>query len=185
MKSKKEIRKNIIDIRDKINSTEKKILDSEIINNFINSYEYKEAKVIFSYIGFGSEINTKIIINDALKKGKIVCVPKVKGKEMLIIKISSLDNLVKSNYGILEPVGNETNINIIDLDLIIMPGVAFDKFKNRIGYGGGYYDKLLYNSNISAYKIALAYDFQVLESIYSENHDIKVDKIITEKRVIK
>lgn len=185
MNNKRDIRRYILDKRNKISNIEKEKLDNEIIYKFINSDEYNESKVIFSYIGFGSEIDTEIIIKDALNKGKTVCVPKVKGKDMLLIKINSLNNLIRSNYGILEPSENESNMNIKDLDLIIMPGVAFDKFKNRIGYGGGYYDRLLCSSNVNINKVVLAYDFQVLEHISTEEHDIKVDKIITEKRIIK
>lgn len=184
IENKKLIRKNIIKKRDDINRVGKEKLENEIIAKFINGDEYKNAKIIFSYIGFGSEINTKVIIKDALNKGKVVYVPKVKGREMLLIKIDSLENLVTSSYGILEPIGDKSDLDVNKLDLIIMPGVAFDKMKNRIGYGGGYYDRFLINKNIKAHKIALAYDFQILENIKVEEHDIKVDKIITERRII-
>lgn len=181
---KKELRKEIIKKRDELDCTEKTIKDKKIIEKLKDTKEYKEAKGIFVYIGFGSEINTKILIEDALGDGKEVCVPKVIKKDMVFIKINSLENLVTSSYGILEPVGDKNNFNVDNLGLIIMPGLAFDKQGNRLGYGGGYYDKFLSNNKINVKKIALAYDFQILDKVPSEEHDIKVDSIITEEKEI-
>ncbi|MBP1890091.1 5-formyltetrahydrofolate cyclo-ligase [Clostridium moniliforme] len=181
---KKEIRKSIIGKRNKIKNKDKTSMDNKIIESFKKEDSYKKARGIFIYIGFGSEINTKVIIEDALKKGKEVYVPKVKGKEMLLIKIDSLENLVTSSYGILEPIGDNNNFDVDKLDLLVMPGVAFDNSGNRIGYGGGYYDRFLEKNKTNAEKIALAYEFQILNSINNEKHDVKVDKIITEERII-
>ena len=181
---KKEIRKSIIEKRNKIKNKDKTSMDKKIIESFKKEDSYKKARGIFIYIGFGSEINTKVIIEDALKKGKEVYVPKVKGKEMLLIKIDSLENLVTSSYGILEPIGDNNNFDVDKLDLLVMPGVAFDNSGNRIGYGGGYYDRFLEKNKTNAEKIALAYEFQILNSINNEKHDVKVDKIITEERII-
>lgn len=103
---------------------------------------------------------------------------------MVFIKINSLENLVTSSYGILEPVGDKSNFNVDNLGLIVMPGLAFDKQGNRLGYGGGYYDKFLSSNKIDNKKIALAYDFQVLDKVPSEKHDIKIDSIITEDNEI-
>lgn len=181
---KKELRKEIIKKRDELDCIEKIIKDKKIIEKLKDTKEYKEAKGIFVYIGFGSEINTKILIEDALKDGKEVYVPKVIKKEMVFIKINSLENLVTSSYGILEPIGDKSNFNVDNLGLIVMPGLAFDKQGNRLGYGGGYYDKFLSSNKIDAKKIALAYDFQVLDKVPSEEHDIKIDSIITEDKEI-
>ncbi len=181
---KKETRKNIIKERDNLNTETKKSMDNKIIEKLIMSETYKRARGIFIYIGFGSEINTKIIIQDALKSEKEVYVPKVIKKDMILIKIDSLENLVTSSYGILEPIGDKSDFDVNKLDLIIMPGVAFDEMCNRLGYGGGYYDKFLEQNNIECKKIALAYELQVLDKLEVEVHDIKVDLIITEKRII-
>lgn len=181
---KKETRKNIIKKRDELDKEDKKIMDDKIIGKLIDSEEYKKARGIFTYIGFGSEIDTKIIIEDALKLGKEVYVPKIFNKEMLLIRIDSLENLVKSSYGILEPIGEENDFDIDKLDLIVMPGVAFDEEFNRLGYGAGYYDKFLDKNNLKCSKITLAYELQVLDRLEVEEHDKKVDQIITEKRIM-
>lgn len=181
---KKETRKNIIKERDKLDKVSKKAMDNEIIEKLIMSETYKKARGIFIYIGFGSEINTKIIIEDALNSGKEVYVPKIIKKYMILIKIDSLENLVTSSYGILEPIGDKNDFDVNKLDLIVMPGVAFDEICNRLGYGGGYYDKFLDKNNIECKKVALAYELQVLNKLEAEEHDVKVDSIITEKRII-
>lgn len=179
---KKETRKNIIKKRDELDKEAKKIMDDEIIKKLINSEEYKKARGIFTYIGFASEIDTKIIIEDALRLGKEVYVPKIFNKEMILIRIDSLENLITSSYGILEPIGDKNDFDVNKLDLIIMPGVAFDEEFNRLGYGAGYYDKFLDRNDLKCSKIALAYEFQVLDKLEVEEHDKKVDQIITEKR---
>ena len=88
-------------------------------------------------------------------------------------------------WGILEPKTVEEDKIGEEFDLIIMPGVAFDKFGNRIGYGGGYYDKYISRKNIKCPKIALAYDLQIIDKIQCEEHDIKADGIISNKEFIK
>ncbi|MEG2738452.1 5-formyltetrahydrofolate cyclo-ligase [Clostridium sp.] len=181
---KNELRKEMIKRRNEINNVEKIKMDNKIIETFINTIEYKKCKQIFIYIGFGSEINTKKLIEHALEDGKEVYVPKVIKKDMVFIRIDNLENLVTSNYGILEPIGDKSDFDVDKLGIVIMPGVVFDKQGNRIGYGGGYYDKFFNNNSINARKIALVYDFQIINAIPSEEHDIKVDSIMTEEKLI-
>ncbi|WP_194191763.1 5-formyltetrahydrofolate cyclo-ligase [Clostridium chrysemydis] len=181
--NKKSIRKNIIAKRD-LNKEENSLKDSKIFNELISLNSYKRAKKIFIYIGFGSEINTKDLIEIMLKEGKEVFVPKVIEKEMIALKITSLSNLIESKFKILEPVGEKSDIDGEEFDLIIMPGVAFDRIGNRIGYGGGYYDKYLKDISSDIKKVALAYELQLVEEIETEEHDLKVDSIITENEVI-
>ncbi|MGL4572166.1 MAG: 5-formyltetrahydrofolate cyclo-ligase [Clostridium sp.] len=181
---KNELRKEMIKRRNEINNVEKTTMDNKIIETFINTIEYKKCKQILIYIGFGSEINTKKLIEYALEDGKEVYVPKVIKEDMVFIRINNLENLVTSNYGILEPIGDKSDFNVDKLGIVIMPGVAFDKHGNRIGYGGGYYDKFLNNNVINGKKIALLYSFQIIDSIPREEHDIKVDSLITEEKLI-
>ena len=103
---------------------------------------------------------------------------------MIAIKINSLSNMNVDNWGILEPKDVDKNKIGKEFDLIIMPGVAFDRYGNRIGYGGGYYDKYISQIEDLSNRISLAYDFQVVKSIESETHDIKVNGIITNNEFI-
>ena len=165
----------------------KKEYDSIIFKRLINSDTYKNANKIFTYISFGSEVDTKEFIKYALSDNKEIYVPKTdKGKrEMVAMKINSLDNMGVDKWGILEPKTVEEDKIGEEFDLIIMPGVAFDRSGNRVGYGGGYYDKFLSEINSDIPTIALAYDIQILEEVPSEKHDIKVHMVITEKETIK
>lgn len=104
------------------------------------------------------------------------------------VEITSLDNLIESSYGILEPSIEENFITPNELDLIVVPGVAFDKNRGRIGYGAGFYDryfKKINEENIKRIvKLALAYDFQVLDKVPMDERDVPVDHIITESRFV-
>ena len=138
-------------------------------------------------VSFGSEVNTHEIIKKAIIDKKNIYVPKIdmKKKEMIAVKIHSLIELSVNNYGILEPINVDKDKIANDFDIIVMPGVAFDENGNRIGYGGGYYDKYLEKNIFKAKKVALAYEEQILERIESDFHDIKVDFIINTKKIIK
>lgn len=183
---KKTIRENIIKKRNDLSLDIKIEYDIYIFNKLINSEVYKNSNKIFTYISFGNEVDTKEFINHALNDGKKIYVPKTDkvNKEMVAIRIYSLDNMIKDNWGILEPKYIDEEKICEDFDLIIMPGLAFDRNGNRIGYGGGYYDKYFSKLKNTNNKVALVYDFQILDNIQSEIHDIKVDYIISNNETI-
>ncbi len=156
--------------------------------------EYKDTDIIFIYVDYNKEVCTETLIEDALKNGKKVAVPKVykhelssettDGSYMKFHYITSMDDLTPGYNGIKEP---DSQLPVADYDsanaVMIMPVVAFDKEKNRVGYGGGYYDKYL-DSHQVAYKIGIAYEEQKVDTIDDiSDHDIKVDIIITQKDV--
>ncbi|MGL5352823.1 MAG: 5-formyltetrahydrofolate cyclo-ligase [Clostridium sp.] len=183
---KKKIRNKIIKDRDLLSLDVRKQKDDLILNNLLQSELYKNSVKIFTFINYGSEVETKEFINKALKDGKRVFIPKtIKAtREMKAIEVSSLENLKPDEWGILEPSEFNGEINKNLLDLIIVPGVVFDKKGNRVGYGGGYYDRYFSDINLEIKKIALSYELQLVEFIESDSHDIKVDYIITENELI-
>lgn len=151
-----------------------------IINSLMSTKEYLNSNQVFSYVSYNKEVVTKTFIEQSFK-GKKIAVPKIIGEEMFFYYINSLDELEEGVQGILEPAACPENEAIPEADdLFVVPGLAFDRNKNRIGYGKGYYDKYFqkYN-NIHFQKIALAFDFQILEQIPVNDYDIKVDGIIT------
>ena len=162
---------------------------STIIRKKLNSMpEFKKSKNILTYVSFNNEVDTINIIKDLLiKNEKNVLVPYVdKGKLIQISKINSFDDLEPKIFGILEPKKNKIKkIEINKLDLVIVPGIAFDKNGHRIGYGYGYYDKFLGKLNKNAIKIGLCFEFQIVDKIPQEKHDVPMDFIVTEKRVVK
>ncbi|HEX9025321.1 MAG TPA: 5-formyltetrahydrofolate cyclo-ligase [Clostridium sp.] len=187
---KEKLRKEILTKRKNIDIVEKEKMDKKILDEFYENKYYREAKNIFIYISYDSEINTRGIINKALKDNKKIYVPRTEFKTRFMdaVEITSLDNLIESKYGILEPSVEEPHIEPNELDLIVVPGVAFDRNGGRMGYGAGFYDR--YFKRISKdgikkiAKLALAYDFQILEKVPMNEQDVPVNYIITEKEFI-
>ncbi len=156
-------------------------------NEFIKTDIYKNASVIYSYLPYNTEIITDLIIEAAWRDGKTVGVPKVLGeREMEFFKITSFDNIDFGYCKIPEPCGDEPVLHEKEV-LMILPGLAFDKNKNRLGYGGGFYDSYIEKEEAAGthfIKVSLAYPFQVLDEIETLPHDKKVDYIVTRDTII-
>ncbi|MDF2945699.1 MAG: 5-formyltetrahydrofolate cyclo-ligase [Bacillales bacterium] len=154
---------------------------TQIIHNKLFATEsWSNSKNISITLSTELEIDTYAIIRKAWEQGKNVSVPAtdVLTKSMTFYNINSFDNLKTTKFGIKEPDENHEESKIENFDLIIVPGVYFNKRKYRIGYGGGYYDRFL--PKVKATKISLAYDFQVDEIFVEDKFDYPVDTIITE-----
>lgn len=193
--TKSQIRNIMKEERNKLSVKEQKDLSKAILIKLLNSSAYQYCDYLFSFVSFQKEVNTHEIIRQSLKEGKIVYVPRVELHGMEFYEIINLDNLVPSKFGVPEPVseGNRpykgslriASHNDFNPYIMLLPGLAFDSTGNRIGYGAGYYDKYLSNyPKEHFYKIALAYDFQVLKEIPADELDIKADMIITPTKVI-
>ncbi len=161
---------------------------SEIIKEVLFNHEvYKKSKTIMFFVSFKNEIYTHDMIKQALKQ-KVVVVPKIvhddikDSKEIYPSIIVDFDNLITNKIGILEPF-EVKKISYESIDLVLVPGIVFDKRGHRIGFGLGYYDKFLKKVPKSI-KVGLAFDFQVVDELPSESHDVAVEMIITDKRVI-
>lgn len=180
--SKSEIRKEILRVRGEASPLTLKEYNNIIFNKVISTGEYEKSKLMFIYVSYKNEVDTYNIIRHALEKGKRVCVPKVlsKAEGMVAVEIKSVNELRKGFQGILEPEISEKNvvINEKDIDLVIIPGVAFDLNGGRVGYGGGFYDRFLPLLNENCGKIAIAYDFQIVPRINVEKNDFTVKCII-------
>lgn len=148
--------------------------------------EYREAEVIYAYVDCKHEVETSDIIRAAWADGKRVAVPKVLGQDMKFFYITSLENDLEEGYfGIREPFEKHAADETDDEEkaLMLMPGVAFDEERHRIGYGGGFYDRFL-EAHPRLSRVALAFEFQVKKEVPYEAFDICPEKIVTEKRVI-
>ncbi len=157
-----------------------------VANTFLNQDFYKDAQVIYPYLAYNTEIDTRYIIEQAWRDGKTVAVPKVlDSTTMEFYVISSFDDIEIGYQGIPEPrVGTVASPKEA---LMIMPGLAFDRNHNRVGYGGGFYDRYLEkkeNEGVYFKKISLAYDFQIFDNLEVEAYDIPVDTIVTSEKVI-
>lgn len=186
--TKEEIRKKILSQRFKMSQREVQAKSEVICSYLISSKQFREAKIISLYSPIKKEVRTEDIFNAAIDKGKIVGFPvsDPKNLEITYFEVDGMSELLKGTYGIMEPPSDkERMINVSDIDLIIIPGVAFDERGFRIGYGGGYFDRLLGRDDIKAITMALAFDSQVVSKIPEESHDVRVDFIFTESRRIK
>ena len=156
---------------------------SKLIENKLFKLEaYKESRRVMFYVSFNSEVYTHQMVKSALKN-KTVIIPKVAHHELEPSIIIDFDNLLPSGrFGILEPI-ETLKIAEKNIDLVLVPGVVFDREGHRIGYGHGYYDKFLKKVPKSK-KIGLAFDFQVIDKIPIETHDVPVDLVVTDERVI-
>ena len=144
---------------------------------------YVNAKNILCYASYNSEVNTACIIKDILSSDKNLFLPRciTDKHELVICPVNSLDELKKGAYGIIEPDGPGVDINVIDL--VIVPIVAYNENRMRIGYGAGYYDRLLSGSCVKTIGIA----FSVQKTMFDEFEptDVRLDMIITEGEVLK
>lgn len=143
---------------------------------FVNSREYKNAATVYGYLPYNQEVRTGPMLEQALRDGKRVAVPKVFGDEMKFIYMTDLSLVEKGYSGIPEPVADGP-VADDPTALVLMPGLAFDKEGHRIGYGGGFYDKFLALEPEHP-TVALCYAFQMLPKIETEEYDIPVDLVL-------
>lgn len=183
MLSKKELRSFVDAKREKLSSAEKYSMDNCIFEKVIDHKSYVSANVLFIYVSYKNEVNTHNIIKHALENNKILCVPKIISlrEGMKAIRIRSFDDLKEGKYGILEPELDEEKIISPEyIDLLLMPGVAFDFNGGRVGYGGGFYDRFLNQVRGDSKKIALAYSFQIFDKVPMDESDMRIDEVITD-----
>jgi 5-formyltetrahydrofolate cyclo-ligase len=182
------LRKELLHKRNALSLKEIENKSNEIFLKIISTEEYKNATTIMFYISKGNEVSTIKIIEHAFKNKKEVCVPKTDIIKHILhpIKINALEGeLKKGHFGIHEPLYEEKKvIPLHNINLIVLPGIAFDTNGHRLGWGKGYYDKFL-EKHGKIHKAGLAFEFQILPELPKDKHDIPVNMIVTEERVIK
>ncbi|MDZ5712165.1 5-formyltetrahydrofolate cyclo-ligase [Jeotgalibacillus haloalkalitolerans] len=179
--NKKIIRQQMLDQLKNL-SEEKKILYTNYIQQqVISSPEWKQAEVIAITISRGLEIDTTALITKALEQGKRVCVPRCEPatKKMHFHYIQSLNDAEPSFYGLLEPKPYLPIAEKREIDLVVVPGLAYSNTGYRIGFGGGYYDRFL--TDYKGESMSMAYSFQLIDDEFAESFDIPVKKIVTER----
>ena len=167
-------------------SGHKEALDQLIEESFFSSQLYKESSHIMAFVSFSTEVDTHNIIRRVLADGKKLYVPitKREPRELLVSRLDDFSDLVPGPYKILTP--RKDKIQLVDksvLDLILVPGLVFDKLGYRIGYGGGYYDRFL-AGDLRARTLGLCYDIQLVDSLAKDDFDLPVDYILTDRSFI-
>jgi 5-formyltetrahydrofolate cyclo-ligase len=151
------------------------------------------ARSILAYLDFRDEVETGPIIARASELGKTVFVPYCDGDELKLFELRDNAELARGRFGILEPLAElrtdarrHTSVEMIDL--IVVPGIGFDRFHNRLGFGGGFYDRLLKRLPVEPegrpFLLALAFDCQIVDQLPTDPHDRAVDRVVTETRIL-
>lgn len=161
---------------------ERNFRDQQLMQNFFALQEVKKARNFFIYVSYGTEADTMGILSALLRRGRMVAAPRVEGEEMDFYEIHHPGELHPGYQGILEPAGSHPVR--AENGIMLMPGLAFDRHGNRLGYGGGYYDRYLADQcGDGLVTVALAYDFQVAESLPVDAFDRRADIVVTDRQV--
>lgn len=174
------LRKQFLDQRESLSLDFIQITSSKIQENLRKIEYYRKAQSIGGYFAIGSEVRTQNILQEILNSGRELALPRVEKKDLVFKKITSFSDLEMGNFSVMEP--KERCETVKKLDVILVPAIALTREGYRLGYGFGYYDRYLHGKQSK--KIALSYYKQVVKSIPHDDHDIKMDCIVTEEDLI-
>lgn len=175
---KAELRKQVLQEMKAIPREQKQAMDQALTDQFLKHPFYQEAKVIATYLSFPHEFQTQELIEQALKDGKKVLIPKTYPKGRMDFVVYNSQQLVKTSFGLLEPQGDLEVVEPSQIDLIHVPGLVFTTEGYRIGYGGGYYDRYL--KHFPDHTLSMIYPCQV-QQFMPENHDIPVQEVLVDE----
>ncbi|EOB31225.1 5-formyltetrahydrofolate cyclo-ligase [Streptococcus mitis 13/39] len=175
---KSELRKQVLQEMKALPREQKQLIDQALTERLLQHPFYQEAKVIATYLSFPHEFQTQRLIEQALKDGKKVLIPKTYTKGRMDFVVYDPQQLVKTAFGLLEPQGDLEVVDASQIDLIHVPGLAFTTEGYRIGYGGGYYDRYL--EHFPGNTLSTIYPCQIQDFI-PENHDIPVQEVLIDE----
>lgn len=179
---KKQLRKQIRERKKEFSISEKIELSRPVFEKIEKEELFKEAKVVLLYYSMDDEVYTHNFVEKHYKT-KTILLPCVDGDDLILRQYLGIESMkAGEQFGILEPVGKEFN-DLEKIDLMIIPGVAFDEEKNRLGRGRGFYDRLL--KTVNATKIGVCFDFQIVEQVPTEDFDVKMDVVISTTNIYK
>ena len=182
------LREAIVAARDAMNADERARASRAIAERIGALDAYSHARAVLAFLPYRSEWDATLVVRDALAAGKIVAAPRVDPAARMLrpLRIASLERDVEAGYrGIPEPRARCAMVPLERFDVVLVPGIAFDVHGRRLGYGGGYYDRLLPLLPASSTRIAGAFELQVADSVPTAPHDTGVDWIVTERRTIR
>ncbi|MCG8653022.1 MAG: 5-formyltetrahydrofolate cyclo-ligase [Pirellulales bacterium] len=167
---------------------DKDVVSQQITDRVMGLAEYQAAQCVMWYVDVRDEARTRHALPETLRSGKRIVIPYCVDGELELFHLESMDELETGMYKILEPRAElrdlaDKRVNVKELDLILVPGVAFDARGGRTGHGKGYYDKLLENAKPETPLVSLAFECQMFDEIPMQDHDIFMDKVVTETKV--
>lgn len=174
---KKQIRKQIREIKSQISFEDKLLRSAKIFEKLESNTAFQKAECLMFYWSMTDEVQTRDFILKWADK-KVIILPSVQDDILVLRKFEGTDSLISGErYGIQEPLGEDFT-DFDKIDVVIVPGIAFDIENNRMGRGKAYYDGLL--PKLKAYKIAVCFDFQLINTVPTDEHDVKMNEIITD-----
>jgi 5-formyltetrahydrofolate cyclo-ligase len=177
---KSRLRKQLLDARDSLSLDFINITSKQIQDNLRKVDFFRNAKSVGAYYSIGSEVKTQDILQEILKSGKDLALPKVVKKDLVFKKIKSISDLEEGNFSVMEP--KDYCEDMKKIEVIIVPAIALTREGHRLGYGFGYYDRYLSGKKLKT--IALSYSKQVIRSFPHSDHDVRIDCIVTEDGII-
>jgi 5-formyltetrahydrofolate cyclo-ligase len=179
--TKEEIRQRVLRLRESQSSSWKNKKDAKILNRLLRMRVFAGAREFFTYLSHRGEVSTDGLLKKYFGKKKII-VPKLKSRGMCLYELHDPHQFTKGKFGIREPTVCLTKKAWHEIDVALIPGVAFDMTGHRIGFGGGHFDRFL--KKLDCTTIGLAYELQIIDKVPTHQYDMPVDFIITEKRTI-
>lgn len=181
---KRRIRRSQIMMREQLTAQQRADLSRRAQSLLVQQAWFVEAKQIALYSSIRNEVDTQHVFETAIILGKSVVFPRIDGGKMVFVEVESQRDFCLGTFGVLEPVGANI-VPVSCVDLVIVPGVAFDRSGFRIGFGKGYYDQALENRPLSCRLAGLGYAFQLEDSIPREVHDVSLDWLVTDQEILR
>lgn len=181
---KEQLRSQALKQRTSLTGEQVKRYSNQIFKQLISIDTFEQAATVFVYMSYNNEVDTKLIIEYLLATDRRVCIPFICGQGIMeAIEIKSLNDTKPNRYGIPEPIDCSNIVQPEQINVALVPACVYDVNCNRIGYGKGFYDNYLTSKNI--YTIGLAYDFQIVDTIPAQQHDVKLNMVVTPTKIIK
>lgn len=177
---KKELRKQVANVKKSFSASQLQTLSEEVISTLELTDVFQRAQLVLVYHSLPDEVHTHGLIKEYVRDKQFL-LPVVHNNELILRKYTTTEELMVSNYGIKEPTG-EIFSNYDKIDLVIVPGVAFDRKLNRMGRGKGFYDTLL--PHLNAPKVGIAFDFQLFDQIPADDRDVKMNMVVCQNEIV-
>ena len=183
-RAKREVRARVRALRDSLDEATRARLGASVAHRVLELAEIRQAATVLAFWSFGSEVPTARIVEGLVARGVVVSLPRIAGSDLEVRAYSPGDPVEETPFGAMEPAGGEIILES-DVDVILAPGLAFDRNGRRIGYGGGFYDRLFSRAS-RATRVGLAFDVQVVaEDLPGASFDLLLDVLVTESELLR
>jgi 5-formyltetrahydrofolate cyclo-ligase len=182
-RAKRQVRRGVLEARDAIAPDLRERWGNRIADRAIELPEIREAGTVMLFSSFGSEVPTGPMIERLRERGVTVALPRIEDRDLVPVAYVPGDPVRPASFGAVEPVGPDA-LDAASLDVVIVPGVVFDRSGGRVGYGGGYYDRFL--RDLAAFRVGIAFSLQVVDGrLPAGSFDLPVHAIVTEEETIR